>query len=39
MNEIVKALLFKVSCVLTLIFMFSRFLCCWPLMGVLNGVV
>ena len=38
MNEIVKALLFMVSCVLTHNFIFSRFLGCCPFLGVSNRV-
>ncbi len=36
MNEIVKLLLFMVSCVLTNNFIFSRFLGCCPFLGVSN---
>lgn len=38
MNEIVKVLLFMVSCVLTHNFIFSRFLGCCPFLGVSNKV-
>lgn len=38
MNEIVKLLLFMVSCVLTNNFIFSRFLGCCPFLGVSNKV-
>ena len=38
MNEIVKILLFMVSCVLTNNFIFSRFLGCCPFLGVSNKV-
>ena len=38
MNEIVKLLLFMVSCVLTNNFIFSRFLGCCPFLGVSNRV-
>lgn len=38
MNEIVKILLFMVSCVLTNNFIFSRFLGCCPFLGVSNRV-
>jgi electron transport complex protein RnfA len=38
MNELVKILLFMVSCVLTHNFIFSRFLGCCPFLGVSNRV-
>lgn len=38
MNEIVKVLLFMVSCVLTHNFIFSRFLGCCPFLGVSSKV-
>ena len=38
MNEIVKILLFMVSCILTNNFIFSRFLGCCPFLGVSNKV-
>ena len=38
MNEIVKLLLFMVSCILTNNFIFSRFLGCCPFLGVSNKV-
>ena len=38
MNEVVKILLFMVSCMLTNNFIFSRFLGCCPFLGVSNRV-
>lgn len=38
MNELVKILLFMVSCILTNNFIFSRFLGCCPFLGVSNKV-
>jgi len=38
MNEIVRVLLFMVSCILTNNFIFSRFLGCCPFLGVSNKV-
>ena len=38
MNEIVKILLFMVSCILTNNFIFSRFLGCCPFLGVSGKV-